>query len=99
MNQFTPSPEYSIKTISKFFENLRRYSQFKVHQRHRQKIFPPVSLALSICHRAGVVDAGGKLPVSTTQVANNGSNYQTADNLKGLSHEIDFKNVDKNLQN
>jgi hypothetical protein len=31
----------------------------------------------------GVKDAGGKLPlVSTTPVANNGNNYQTADNLK-----------------
>jgi hypothetical protein len=32
---------------------------------------------------AGVIDTGGKLPpVSMTQVANNGNNYQTADNLK-----------------
>ncbi len=28
---FPPAPEYSIKTISNFFENSRRYSQFKVH--------------------------------------------------------------------
>jgi hypothetical protein len=25
--------------------------------------------------------------------------YPSADHLKGLSHEIDFKNFDKNLQN
>ncbi len=33
MNQFPPSPEYSRKTISNFFKNSRRYSQFKVHHR------------------------------------------------------------------
>jgi hypothetical protein len=27
MNQFAPVPEYSIKTVSNFFKNLRRYSQ------------------------------------------------------------------------
>jgi hypothetical protein len=32
---------------------------------------------------AGVNDAGGNLPpVSMTPVANNGNNYQTADNIK-----------------
>ncbi len=42
---FLPAPEYSIKTVSNFFENSRRYSQLKVcHrcQRHRwqmEKIF------------------------------------------------------------
>ncbi len=42
---FPPAPEYSIKTVSNFFENSRRYSQLKVcHrcQRHRwqmEKIF------------------------------------------------------------
>jgi hypothetical protein len=43
---FPPAPEYSIKTVSIFFENSRRYSQIKVHhryQRHRWQIFPPVS--------------------------------------------------------
>ncbi len=45
MNQFPPSPEYSIKTVSNFFKNSRRYWQLKVcHrcQRHRwqmEKIF------------------------------------------------------------
>jgi hypothetical protein len=44
---FPPAPEYSIKTVSNFFENSRRYSQLKVcHrcQRHRwqmEKIFNP----------------------------------------------------------
>ncbi len=34
---FPPAPEYSIKTVSNFFENLRRYSQQVCHrcQRHR----------------------------------------------------------------
>jgi hypothetical protein len=30
MNQFPPAPEYSIKTVSNFFENSLRYSQLKV---------------------------------------------------------------------
>ncbi len=58
---FPPAPEYSIRTVSIFFENSRRYSQVKVHhryQRHRRQIFPPFSLVLlipvanwQICHR------------------------------------------------
>ncbi len=36
MNQFPPAPEYSIKTVSNFFENLRRYSQLKVCHRCQQ---------------------------------------------------------------
>ncbi len=38
---FPPAPEYSIKTVSNFFKNSRRYSQLKVcHrcQRHRWQI-------------------------------------------------------------
>ncbi len=31
MNQFPPAPEYPIRIVSDFFENLRRYSQVKVH--------------------------------------------------------------------
>ncbi len=58
---------------------MRRYSQVKVHmhryQRHRWQIFAPVSLAL-------LIPAANLPPVSTTLVANNGNNYQTADNLK-----------------
>jgi hypothetical protein len=38
MNQFPPAPEYSIKTVSNFFENSRRYSQLKVcHRCQRQR--------------------------------------------------------------
>jgi hypothetical protein len=51
---------------------------------------------------ASVVDTGGKVsttPVSMTLVKNNENNIISADNLKGLSHEIDFKIVDINLQN
>ncbi len=104
MKQFPPAPEYSIKTISNF-ENLRRYSQFKVPHRSQWHQW-------QICHRytgckiaADIVDTAGKFatsvnntsgkfpqvsttpaanlpPVSFTPMANNGSNYQTADNLK-----------------
>jgi hypothetical protein len=38
---FPPAPEYSIRTVSNFFEKSRRYSQVKVHywhQRHRWQI-------------------------------------------------------------
>ncbi len=38
---FPPAPEYSIKTVSNFFENSLRYMQVKVHrqyQRHRWQI-------------------------------------------------------------
>jgi hypothetical protein len=59
---FPLAPEYSIKTVSNFFKNSRRYSQVKMHhryqrhqwqichryQRHRRQIFPPFSLALLI---------------------------------------------------
>jgi hypothetical protein len=59
---FPPDPEYSIKTVSNFFENSQRYSRVKEHhryqrhrwqichryQRHRWQIFPPFSLALLI---------------------------------------------------
>jgi hypothetical protein len=52
---FPPAPEFSIKTVSNFYENSRRYSRVKVHhryQRHRWQIFPPVSTApMTNCHR------------------------------------------------
>ncbi len=55
MNQFPPAPEYSIKTVSNFFENSRRYSQLKVcHrcQRHRwqmEKIFNQKNFNNFVC--------------------------------------------------
>ncbi len=68
---FPPAPEYPIRTVTNFFENLQRYSQVKVHhryqwhrwqncrwyQRHRRQILPPVLLVLLP-------------PVSTTPVSN-----------------------------
>jgi hypothetical protein len=33
MKQFPPSPDYTIRTVSNFFENSRRYSQLKVCHR------------------------------------------------------------------
>ncbi len=35
MKQFLPSPEYTIRAVSYFFQNSRRYSQLKVHYRWR----------------------------------------------------------------
>jgi hypothetical protein len=83
MNQFPPTPEYSIKTVKNFFKNLRRYLQVKVHhryQRHRRQIFPPFSLALLI--PVSMIPTANLPPVSTTPVANNGNYYQTANNFK-----------------
>jgi len=43
---FPPAPEYSIKTVSNFFENSRRYSQLKVdhrYQRHQWQIMGLIS--------------------------------------------------------
>jgi hypothetical protein len=79
-----PAPEYSVKTISNFT------------QQHRRQVFPPVSLVVDTDGKfaTSVNNAGGKLPpvsttpaanlppVAFTPVANNGSNYQTAENLK-----------------
>ncbi len=61
---FPPAPEYTIRTVSNFFENSRRYSQVKVH--HWRQILPTDSLVLLIpvanfANRfASVVDTGGK---------------------------------------
>ncbi len=104
---FPPAPEYSVKTISNFFENSRKFLQFKVHhryQRHQRPIFPPVSLALLIPVAnlplvVSTIPAANLPPVSTTSVANlppvlftpvanNGSNYQTADNLKKVIYML-----------
>jgi len=56
---FPPAPEYHIRTVLNFFENLRRYSQAKVHhryQRHRWQI--------------ATTPAANLPPVSATPVAN-----------------------------
>jgi len=45
MNQFPPSPDYSIKTVSNFFENSRRYSQLNVKKSSIRKI-----LIILFCH-------------------------------------------------
>ena len=49
---FPPAPEYSIMTVSNFFENSRRYSQVKVH--HRWQISHWCQFA------TGINDTGGK---------------------------------------
>jgi hypothetical protein len=64
---FPPTPEYPIRTVSNFLENLRRYSQVKVHhryQRHRWQILPLVSLVL--LPPVSTIPAAILPPVSTT---------------------------------
>ncbi len=74
---FLQAPEYTIRAVSNFFENLRRYSQLNVdhwYQRHRQQILPPVSQVLLIpvanLPPVSTILAANLLPVSTTPVAN-----------------------------
>ncbi len=75
---FPQAPEYTIRAVSNFFENSRRYSQLKVdyrYQRHRRQTLPPVSLVLLIPvanFATGVNDTGGKFAagVNPTPVAN-----------------------------
>ncbi len=48
---FPQAPEYTIRAVSNFFNNSRRYLQLKVehrYQRHRRQILPPVSVVLLI---------------------------------------------------
>ncbi len=83
MNQFPPSPRVLHRSASNFFKNSRRYLQVKVHhwyqchrcQWHWPQIFPLVSLVL-------LIPVANLPPVSTIPAANNGNNYQTADNFK-----------------
>ncbi len=80
---FPKAPEYTIRAVSNFFENSRRYSQLKVHhryQQHRRQILPPVSLLLLILVAnlppVLTIPAANLPPVSTTPVANNGINIR-----------------------
>ncbi len=81
---FPPAPEYSIRTVSNFFENSWRYSQVNVHhryQQHRWQIchrsttpvtnLPPVS-TIPVCNLPAV----STTPVLMTSVANNGNNIR-----------------------
>ncbi len=63
---FPQAPEYTVRTVSSFFENSRRYSQLKAdhrYQRHRRQILPPVSLVL-------LIPVANLPPVSTIPAAN-----------------------------
>jgi hypothetical protein len=73
---FSQAPDNNIRIISNFFENLRRYSQVKVHhwcQRHRWQILPTVPLVLltpvANLPPVSTIPAANLLPVSTTPVA------------------------------
>ncbi len=59
---FPPAPEYSIKTVSNFFENSRRYSQVNVSTTP-EAFFPTVSLVL-------LIPVANLPPVSTIPAAN-----------------------------
>jgi hypothetical protein len=69
-----------IRLQRQWQQNCHRY------QGHRRQIFPPFLLALLIpvanLPQVSTIQAANLPPVSTTPVANNGNNYQTADNLK-----------------
>ncbi len=79
-----------MRTVSNFLKNSRRYSQVKLHQRyqwHWWQIFLPVLLMLltlvANLPPVSTIPLANLPPVSITPaVANNGNNYQTADNLK-----------------
>ncbi len=43
---FPQTPEYTIRDVSNFLENSRRYSQFKVHRWQMEKIFNHKSLII-----------------------------------------------------
>ncbi len=74
---FPQAPEFSIRAVSNFFENSRRYSQLQVdhryqrhrwqichrHQRHRRQILPPVPLVF-------LIPVANLPPVSTIPAAN-----------------------------
>ncbi len=45
---FPPAPEYSIRTVSNFFENSRRYSQVKVHHRYQRHRWQKYETALMV---------------------------------------------------
>ncbi len=59
---FPQAPEYTIRAVSNFFENSRRYSQLKVDHRYQRQAakLPPVS----------TTPAANLPPVSTTPAAN-----------------------------
>ncbi len=72
---FPQAPEYTIRAVSNFFENSRRYSQFNVHYRcrwHRWQLkFAAVVIDTNYnLPPASLTPAANMLPVSLTPVAN-----------------------------
>jgi hypothetical protein len=99
MNQFPQALEYTIRAVSNFFENSRRYLQLKVDhrcQRHRwqichryrRQILPPVSVVLLI-PVANLLPVSNLPPVSATPVANNEINIR----LRIPYSELESKNL------
>ncbi len=73
---FPPAPEYSIKTISNFFENSRRYLQFKVHHRYQRHQWQTLTPAAKLPLVSTTLAANLPL-VSTTLEANFSSNFSS----------------------
>ncbi len=80
---FSPAPELSTRTISNFFKNSRKYSQVKVHHRYQR-------------HRQQSFPPFSLVLLIT--VANNGNNYQTADNLKWTWRKKKYIYVNSTIQ-
>jgi hypothetical protein len=73
--RFPPAPEYSIKTVSNFLENSRRYSQVKVHHRYRRHRWqictgPAANFSTIFSSVVSTTPTANLPPVSTTPVAN-----------------------------
>jgi hypothetical protein len=84
--RFTPPNERkSTRNINWYIFTFSVPSSFR-YQRQRRQVFSPVSLALLIpvanFPPVYMTPVANLPPVSYTPVGNNGSNYQTADNLK-----------------
>ncbi len=75
MNQSPPSPEYTIRAVSNFFENSQRYSQ--LHVDHRYQFATGVKIA------TGINDTGGKFATSFTSVVDTGGKFATGVNDTG----------------
>ncbi len=73
--QSIPLRPFRMTLVAKLLQVSTIWRQIcHLYQRHLQQIFPPVSLVLFI--------TVANLPPVSTISANNGNNYQTADNLK-----------------
>jgi hypothetical protein len=78
-SSFPQAPEYTIRAVSNFFENSRRYSQLKVDhrcQQYQQQICRRVNYTGGKLPPVSATTAANLPPVSTTPVAINGINIR-----------------------